>query len=285
MRNLKRRVLVVGLVVALGVGLWRAFVWWSEADEATAGHAATALSAASPAPVAPEPQYLSSADLESDGRNSEETELWEQTVHPGTYPDHSRTALGASSPEEAPRAIYLRADAPPDGILSSPVRGLDTGAPRALVLWRMDGERRVRVADGWSAADGSLHFPDVLVPDSSVQLMLTAAEEGPAGLDRSAPDEVQLGGLRAPQVRTTRDVHGKPGLRVTASHSLGAVVVADAGGLEIARVELSRVPFPGRRLLDVPLAEGAAGTFLVAQELPDGSRSAWQLIDVPAEAP
>lgn len=288
MRNLKRRALVAGLIVAfaIGAGVWRAFVRAGTADRPSAAPLRSARSAASASPGAAGLKERGSRAAErGEIQLTDEEDAGARAIGAESDRDRGRGAAAGSSSKSRGRAIYLRADAPPDGILSSPVRGLDTGAPRALVLWRVEDGRRIRVADGWSEPDGSLHFPEILVPDSSVQLVLTAAEEGPAGLDRSASDEVRLGGLRAPQVRTTRDADGNPGLRVTASHSLGAVVVADADGLEIARAELPRVPFPGRRLIVVPLAEGATGTFLVSQELPDGSRSEWQPIDVVADAP
>ena len=194
-------------------------------------------------------------------------------------------ALGNSADPAGPRAIYLQADAPDEDRLSTRVRGVDTGAPRALVLWRVQDGRRVRLAEGFSTADGALQFPDVLVPDQ-LELLVTAAEAGPEGTDESEPARVEAGGLLPPQLELRHAQGGALKIRVVASRALGSVILASSAGDEIARVALPRTPSPARQVLDITLpADRVGGEILVAHELPDGARSAWRPYRVPPVPP
>jgi hypothetical protein len=200
-------------------------------------------------------------------------------------PPAGSDALGNSAEPAGPRAIYLQAEAPGEGRLSTRVRGVDTGAPRALVLWRVQDGRRVRLAEGFSTPDGALQFPDVLVPDQ-LELVVTAAEAGPEGTDESDPARLEAGVLRPPQLQIRRAQGGALAVRVAASRALGSVVFAGPAGEEIARVALPRTPSPARQLLDVTLpADRVGAEILVAHELPDGARSAWRPYRVPPVPP
>jgi hypothetical protein len=285
-RHPKRRALAAALLLALalGAGLWRARVGWDAPGADPRGEAARRGPAGADADAAAAAARASGPARRAGGTRGDAppTGSAPDPTAGDAGPSRRPAVLAATGAQEGPLAIYLQAKAPPLGVLSAPVRGLDTGAPRRLVLWRLEDGRRVRVADGWSDDDGSLHFPDVLVPDRPLALVVTAAEEGPRGLDRSAPEVVQTGALLPPRARVGRDPSGALRLRLTASRSLGALLVADARGHELARVDLPPVPLSGRRLVEVRLAPDAAGPFQAAQELPDGSRSAWTRLDVPA---
>jgi hypothetical protein len=177
------------------------------------------------------------------------------------------------------------ADAPGEDRLSTRVRGIDTGAPRELVLWRVQEGRRVRLAHGFSSSDGALHFPEVLVPDE-LELLVTAAEAGSAGTDESDPTRIQAGGLRPPQLEMRRSKDGALAIRVAASRALGSVIIASPAGDEIARIPLPRAPSPARQVLDVRLpADRVRAEILVAHELPDGARSAWRPYAIPPAPP
>ena len=206
---------------------------------------------------------------------------------PTAEPDASagRDAVGGSAEPTGPHAIYVLAEAPGDDRISTQVRGVDTGAPRALVLWRVQDGRRVRLAEGFSTSDGALHFPDVLVPDQ-LELVVTAAEAGPQGTDESDPARVEAGALRPPQLEIRHLPDGALAIRVAASRALGSVVFASAAGDEIARVPVPRAPSPARQVLDVTLpADRVGGEILVAHELPDGVRSAWRPYAIPPAPP
>ena len=75
------------------------------------------------------------------------------------------------------------------------VTGVDWGAPRQLVLWRLEGETYARLAATRSREGGRFDFGQVVIPDRGLELVATAlgAEPGPADWARSL--ELQPGEL------------------------------------------------------------------------------------------
>lgn len=295
MRTRERRALIGALVVtlALGIATWQRM---QSAEPAPAGQASRADSgegeratgtAKGTAPGAATPPAAERSDDGSDSAAAEAGRGLEGLDSPTAEQDASAgsDALGNSADRAGPRAIYLLAESPGEDQLSTRVRGVDTGAPRALVLWRVQYGRRVRLAEGFSTPDGALQFPNVLVPDQ-LELVVTAAEAGPEGTDESEPARIEAGALRPPQLEIRRAQGGALTIRVAASRALGSVVFASPAGDEIARIALPRTPSPARQVLDVTLpADRVRGEILVAHELPDGARSAWRPYRVPPVPP
>ncbi len=299
MRTRQRRALSAAFVlaVALGVGLWRL------QPNAPAASIVAAAPAQHPSPgggsaAAVEPHSADRTPGGSDRTPGARAPAagWDVPLDERALDSPAEAAsaaeedgeaasddwLGSSQTLAGPRAIYLNAYPPPEGAVSTRIEGLDTGAPRALVLWRLRDGRRIRVAAGESSVDGALHFPEVLVPDRPLELVVTAAESGPAGLDRSAPAVVARGAPVPPQLLIgPADARGLA-IRVAAAEGVGNVVLARANGQEIGRFALSRHPDPARRVFDirVDVAPGD-GPLLVAHELPDGERSAWRAYPIP----
>jgi hypothetical protein len=287
----KQRALIVALLVIMAAGIASWHRVRSAAERETAGSSAAAVApeqrgargerGSSPAgstEAGSERRGEAAAPAEDDDASRGE---WEDPATPERDASTAGAALGGSAEAAGPRAIYVQADAPGEGRISTQVRGLDTGAPRALVLWRVQDGRRVRLAEGFSSPDGALHFPDVLVPDQ-LELVVSAAEAGAEGTDESDPARVQAGALRPPQLELRRAPDGALAIRVAASRALGSVILANRAGDEIARVPVPRTASPARRVLDVTLpADRVWGEILVAQELPAGARSAWRPYAVP----
>ena len=295
MRTRKRRALIGAVVVtlALGIATWQRMRsaepapagQASRADSAEGEHATGTARGAAPGAAAP-PAAERSGDG-SDAAAADAGRGLEELDSPTAEQDASAgsDALGTSADRAGPRAIYLLAESPGEDRLSTEVHGVDTGAPRALVLWRVQGGRRVRLAEGFSTLDGALQFPDVLVPDQ-LELVVTAAEAGPEGTDESEPARIEAGALRPPQLAIRRAQGGALTIRVAASRALGSVVFASPAGDEIARIALPRTPSPARQVLDVTLpTDRVRGEILVAHELPDGARSAWRPYRVPPVPP
>jgi hypothetical protein len=295
-RILERRALIgaVAVILAVGIARWQ---WLRGAEpapdaESSAVHSLAegeAERAAGPAPAEiPASAWAPAtggAEPPADEAASGFEPGWSDAPATETDAADARDALAGFSGPASPSPIYLLADAPGPDQLSTRVRGFDTGAPRALVLWRVEEGRRARLAEGFSTPDGALHFPDVLVPDE-LELVVTAAETGPAGTDESDSARIGARDLRPPDLAIRRSPSGALAIRVAAGGALGSVVFASAGGGEIARIPLPRNPSPSRRVFDVTLpAEPGPGELLVAHELPDGSRSAWRPHRFPAAAP
>ncbi len=295
MRTRKRRALIGALVVtlALGIATWQRVhsagpdpaAQPSSSDSGDGAHAIRTAEDATPGdagtPAAKRSDGGSDAAAADAGRGLDGLDSPTAAKDAGAGSD----LLANSADPAGSRAIYLAADAPGEDRLSTRVRGVDTGAPRALVLWRVQDGRRVRLAEGFSRPDGSLQFPEILVPDH-LELVVTAAEAGPEGTDESEPARVEAAGLRPPQLEIRHSRGGALAIRVAASRALGSVVFANPGGEEIARIALPRAPSPARQVLDVTLpADRVRGEILVAHELPDGARSAWRPYRVPPVPP
>jgi hypothetical protein len=294
-RTRKQRVLIVALVVALaaGVASWQRVRSAAQPEAAPnravgaelAGRGARAAQGSPPARAT-----ASGSERRSEAAAPAEDDAASRAKgnDPATAErdaSGASAALGGSAEAAGPRAIYVLAEAPGEGRISTQVSGVDTGAPRELVLWRVQDGRRVRLADGFSTSDGALHFPAVLVPDR-LELVVSAAEAGPEGADESDSARVQAGALRPPQLELRRAPDGALAIRVAASRALGSVIFANPAGDEIARVPVPGAPIPARRVLDVRLpADRVRGEILVAHELPDGARSAWRPYAIPPALP
>jgi hypothetical protein len=183
-----------------------------------------------------------------------------------------------SAAGRAAETIELAPPRPLEGAVSLTIEGRDPDGPRELVLWRRAAGRLRRVADGASSATGALEFPQLLVSDEPFEIVVTAAETGPDGLDHSAPAHIEAPGPRPPHLRVGMpDAIGLP-IRVTAGESAGAVVLADERGVEIGRFAIPELPHPGRRVFDAHLVvPGAPTLLLLAHERPDGARSTWRV--------
>jgi hypothetical protein len=194
--------------------------------------------------------------------------------------DGTRSPLGSDADG---RAIYLDSSAVPDGAVSASITGLDTGGPRPLALYRVAGSRLVRVAEGWSDVDGTLHFPGVLVPDQPLSLVVRSADETQGTADRSDPAVMTRSGMGPPRAEIRPAEDGALAIRLVAARAVGSVVIARGDGTEIGRFPLPSIPNPTQQFMDVRLAgERADQVLLVAQELPDGTHSGWRAVQVPA---
>jgi hypothetical protein len=88
------------------------------------------------------------------------------------------------TPSSDPPIDFDRLSVAPEA-LSVAVTGVDWGAPRQLVLWRIEGERHARLAATRSLEGGRFDFGQVLVPNRGLELVVTALGAAPGPADRA----------------------------------------------------------------------------------------------------
>ncbi len=171
----------------------------------------------------------------------------------------------------------------PQGALGTAVSvaGRDPGAPRPLELWRIGARRTARVASGWSVAGGALAFPAMVLPAGDVTLVAAPLGSGPDGPGASAPVAVRRD-PSAPRVEARLDAdRHEIALHVAPTEPDGAIVVL-SGAAERARIPVAADADGHAAAVDAALALGADDREIaVAQEIPDGRRSAPRTVAVP----
>ena len=70
--------------------------------------------------------------------------------------------------------------------ISARITGMDYGAPRRLVLWRVDRDRAAPLARAASAPGGAFDFGHILVPPRGLRLVATAEGAAPEAWQRDA---------------------------------------------------------------------------------------------------
>lgn len=157
------------------------------------------------------------------------------------------------------------------------IGGRDPAAPRGLALWRIDGDREVRVATGRSDADGTLAFPPLVLPAGEVTLVAAPLGARPGDRGASAPVALRRD-PSAPQLESISLDGGVVALRAAPVEAGGALVVTATGALgevEVARVTVADDVERSRGSLDLSIALAAdAQSLSIAHELSDGRRSA-----------
>lgn len=162
------------------------------------------------------------------------------------------------------------------------VAGRDAGAPRAIEIWRIVGERAARVAVGASRADGSLDLPPLVLPAGEVTLVASPRGEGAASPNASAPVAVSRD-PSAPRLVAFAAGGDESELVVTLepAEEAGSIVVARATEEEIGRAAVAAVADAAPVSLVITVALGADdGEILIAQEVPDGRRSPWRRVAI-----
>jgi hypothetical protein len=91
------------------------------------------------------------------------------------------------TPTGPPGQIVLEAVAVPTGAVTASFSGYDTGAPRALDLWRLVAGRAVRLGRAASDAETRIHAPQLPLPDAGIDLVVTPAGVRPGGPGASDP--------------------------------------------------------------------------------------------------
>jgi hypothetical protein len=204
---------------------------------------------------------------------------------------------GEAGPQErarelGPDARIVLERSEPAGRGSARVYGHDPGAPRPLVLWRVEeGGRAARVALGESRDDGSLAFPVLPRPARGLRLVAAPLGRSPLGGAASAPLRVAPRRPVAPRAaprpsdgpwRTAPPSGDGPlrVVRVVPGEAGGSVVVADAREQELGRFAVAPLPSAAQRVfeLEIELGSGpdAAAELRLAQELEEGRRSEWR---------
>jgi hypothetical protein len=107
----------------------------------------------------------------------------QQASEDDLIPDFFPSGVAFEEPVE-PERVELDSLRLPDGALSTRVTGMDYGAPRRLVLWRVDRSRAAPLARTASEPDGSFDFGQILVPTQGLRLVATADGETPEAWQR-----------------------------------------------------------------------------------------------------
>ncbi len=191
-------------------------------------------------------------------------------------------AAAVPAPARAQGAAGAVLDPPPEPLVATTFRatGRDDAAPRALVLWRFDGERLERLAESRSGVDGRFDFG--LQP-----LPLVRAEFGVTG-PGEAPDPATFRryerAVPAPVVASEeRDADGTPRtLLVLTARAEGELRLYDAGNDRLlARLPVAGAPGPGTPIeLDRWLPVPAPAELAIEHRLADGRvspRERWRL--------
>lgn len=197
----------------------------------------------------------------------------------GFHPAEHRALASASG------AVVLDGFQVAPGAVSGAARGFDPDGPRSLVLWRVDARGSTRVAEGFSDAEGNLHFPQVAQPGDPLTLVVAPENAPPPSREASDPAALSRAAPLSPVVEGVVPASGGVVLRIAAREATGAVLVASGDGALLGRFDLPAWPAAAARVLDVAVTGPLGGGDLwVAQELPDGRRSPFEPVAVPAAA-
>jgi hypothetical protein len=174
------------------------------------------------------------------------------------------------------------------------IHGRDPAGPRAIELWRIVGSRSARIATGRSREDGTLDLPALVLPAGEVTLVASPRGAGPDAA--AASQAVQASRDPSPPHLVAReesvDASGAASLslHLAPAESGGEIVVLRVGDAidagEALQVEALRVPVVAaadatRATLDLVIALEAGDTEVrVAQELVDGRRSPWRIVQL-----
>jgi hypothetical protein len=199
----------------------------------------------------------------------------------------TRSQRPASASESAIGRLLLldvRADATGSSVI---VAGLDLAAPRELVLWQVNEERRRAAPLAWtsSRADGVFELPRLLLPTRAVRLAVTEADGDPfvAGsaalldVEALAPQPPHAWIDLAPADADGDAEGGRAQLRVAPDSVAYALVLGDATGRELGRLAIPAAIDPRRapRPLRFEIEERP---LQIARERADGRRSAWSAV-------
>jgi hypothetical protein len=214
-------------------------------------------------------------------------------VAPGGARPQARAGEGAAgeggdgeasrAPGSSSGVVVLDGFQVPRGAVTGSARGFDPDGPRALALWRVDAGGSTRLAEGFSDADGNLHFPQVAEPGDPLTLVVAPADAPPPSRQTSDPASLARAAPLPPVVAGVMPTAGGVVLHIAAREATGAVLVAAGDGTVLARFTLPALPGAAARVLDVAVTGPfAAGGLLVAQELPDGRRSTFEPVSISA---
>lgn len=104
--------------------------------------------------------------------------------------ESSRAAESPTARRDPARSegeIFVHPPEVEPGFVTTTVRGLDTGAPRELVLWRLAEHGTSRLARTRSQAGGSFVFPQVPVPNRPLKLVVSPAGHLPDDPEATPP--------------------------------------------------------------------------------------------------
>ena len=284
MRNFRRIALIAAVAAALFWWTRAAFPPASDVSAPAAGSGRTRDAAAVGAARDEPPVVRRGGGARSSARPlSASASHSDATRPPATEPaepDRSELATAAA-------AIELEPLVP--GEATAFAFGFDPDAPRPLLLWRRVGDRVAVMARGHSLADGSLDFPELVVPDAGLEVVVTAADDTPDGGSASLPQTLGARPLLRPRARVLRGPTGATSeltLRVVPAEASGVILVAAVGGEIFSRHPLPARPGAAERAFDlyVRVPDGDSHVWL-AHERSDGRRSDWWPVALVPPAP
>jgi hypothetical protein len=176
------------------------------------------------------------------------------------------------------------------GEVTARVSGFDPLGPRPLWLWRRVGSRAAVMARGRSGADGSLAFPDLVVPAAGLDVLITAADGAPGDQGASLPRSVAPREPLPPRARVVARERDGWVLRIVPAEASGEILLAGPDGGVFARRALPPHPVAPGRVFDLVLSLLPGDTDVwLAHERADGRRSVWSRVELwlaePPESP
>lgn len=214
MRHAKLSAVGLGLFVAFGIG--REFAARDERAVPVAGVSAPSAPRAQAARTLLDPsvvdQRLDSPSFAAPSPSNAVRSA--RAPAAANAPRPRQTALPAAPAREAPapaagstfRIVLEPLAAPPDAVTVG-FAGLDTGAPRALDLWRVGAGRPQRLGRARSDGDAQIHGPQLALPTAGIALVVTPLGVGPGEPGASQPLRLArapadaVPGIETPQTR------------------------------------------------------------------------------------
>jgi hypothetical protein len=246
-----------------------------ETGRTDAGAPARLRAAARAAPAAAAPESAAAGTPPSTAATPQSDVPRHETLRP----DEARDSAPPSGGAPLPPAIEL--DPLVLGEVTARVSGFDPLAPRPLWLWRRVGSREAVMARGRSREDGRLAFPDLVVPDEGLEVLITAAEGAPGNPGASLPRSVAAREPLPPRARVLAREREGWTLRIVPAEPSGEILLAGPDGAVFARRAPPPHPVAPGGVFDLVLSLLPGDTEVwLAHERADGRRSAWTRVEL-----
>jgi hypothetical protein len=119
-------------------------------------------------------------------------------------PQPASPRSSAPDPRAASSQILLEPLAPDPNAVTAGITGIDTGAPRELVLWRLRAGRAHRLGSAVSDSNARIHAPQLPLPADGIELVATPVGVRPGGPGASEPVRLVRAPLETSQAEEIR---------------------------------------------------------------------------------